>query len=220
MSCDHLCVTLVPLFNGLDIEDQRKINSLVKHRIYEKGELILSPDDSPKLVIVAQGNMKAYQLSNTGREQLLRVVEPGSYEGESLLLGAKCENLFCEALQKTTVCVLQQEDFRKLLIEYPDLNLKLLAINAEKTKRLEEQINFLMMEKVEERLVTYLLDLYKVTNETNVQIPMKMKELAGFLGTTPETLSRKLRKLKDENLIQYKRNNVELLDLDKLEDFF
>lgn len=113
MNQEHLCVAAVPLFHHLNLEDQRLINPLVNHRIFEKGEQIITPDGDPKLVVVARGNMKVYQLSAAGREQLLRVVGPSGYEGEGLLLGARNENLFAEALQQTEVCLLTQEDFQK-----------------------------------------------------------------------------------------------------------
>lgn len=218
MTHEHICVTLVPLFNHLDLEEQRKINQLVTHQVFEKGEQIVTPEGDPQLVIVARGNMKVYQLSPAGREQLLRVVEPGGYEGESQLFGAQNDTLFGEALQQTEVCVLKHQDFQQLLLRYPQLSLRLLEINAEKMTKVEQQTQFLMMEKVEERLATYLLDLYKVSGEANVTIPMKMKELAAFLGTTPETLSRKLKLLEDHQLIQRKGSRITLLDLDGLED--
>lgn len=218
MGEEHLCVTLVPLFNHLAPDEQRKINRLVTHHVFEKGEQILTPEGEPQLVIVARGNMKVYQLSAAGREQLLRVVEPGGYEGESQLFGAPNDTLFGEALQKTEVCVLKHQDFQQLLLNYPQLSLKLLEINAEKMTKVEQQTQFLMMEKVEERLATYLLDLYKVNDDLQVTIPMKMKELAAFLGTTPETLSRKFKLLESRELIQRKGSQVTLLDLDGLED--
>lgn len=218
MTHEHICVTLVPLFNHLDLEEQRKINQLVTHQVFEKGEQIVTPEGDPQLVIVARGNMKVYQLSPAGREQLLRVVEPGGYEGESQLFGAQNDTLFGEALQQTEVCVLKHQDFQQLLLRYPQLSLRLLEINAEKMTKVEQQTQFLMMEKVEERLATYLLDLYKVGGEANVTIPMKMKELAAFLGTTPETLSRKLKLLEDHQLIQRKGSHITLLDLNGLED--
>lgn len=218
MTHEHICVTLVPLFNHLDLEEQRKINQLVTHQVFEKGEQIVTPEGDPQLVIVARGNMKVYQLSPAGREQLLRVVEPGGYEGESQLFGAQNDTLFGEALQQTEVCVLKHQDFQQLLLRYPQLSLRLLEINAEKMTKVEQQTQFLMMEKVEERLATYLLDLYKVSGGANVTIPMKMKELAAFLGTTPETLSRKLKLLEDHQLIQRKGSRITLLDLDGLED--
>lgn len=218
MAHDHLCVTLVPLFNHLDLADQEKINQLVNHQVYEKGAQILTPDGDPRLVIVARGNMKLYQLSASGREQLLRVVEPGEYEGENVLFGARNDNLFGEALQRTEVCVLRQQDFQDLLLRYPQISLKLLEINANKMTGVEQQTQFLLMERVEERLARYLLDLTKAAGVAEVQIPMKMKELAAYLGTTPETLSRKLKLLEEEGLIRRKGHQLEIVDEDGLED--
>lgn len=218
MTCNHLCVSLVPLFNHLDEEDQQKINQLVTHHTFEKGEQVITPNGKAELVIVASGNLKVYQLSASGKEQLLRVVEPGGYEGESLLFGAVNENLFSEALQKTAVCLLKQADFKQLLLDYPELSLKLLEINAKKMTKIEQQSQFLTIEKIEERLALYLLDLSKVAQTNQVTIPMKMKELATFLGTTPETLSRKFKLLEQRDLILRTGYYVEILDQDKLEE--
>lgn len=76
----HLCVTLVPLFNYLSENEQIEINQLARHQQFKKNEIIFKPGDE-KLDIVARGSMKVFQLSTNGNEQLLRVVEPGSYEG-------------------------------------------------------------------------------------------------------------------------------------------
>lgn len=92
--------SFVPLFNHLVQQDQEKVHALVKHHYVEKGEQILAPNGEPQLVIVASGSMKVYQLSASGKEQLLRVIEPGGYEGESQLLGVPNESLFGEALEK------------------------------------------------------------------------------------------------------------------------
>ncbi|MDT2760062.1 Crp/Fnr family transcriptional regulator [Enterococcus xiangfangensis] len=218
MSQEHLCVSLVPLFNHLEVADQKKIHALVKHRMVAKGEQIFTPDGEKQLVIVARGNMKVYQLSSNGKEQVLRVVEPGEYEGENQLFGVQNDALFGEALEPTEVCILRQQDFSNLLLKYPQLSLKLLEINATKMVKTEQQTQFLMMEKVEERLATYLLDLAKVAESNELVLPMKMKELALFLGTTPETLSRKLKLLESKQLISRKRRTITLLDRDGLED--
>ena len=79
MAKDHMCVSLVPLFNHLDETDQRVIHMLVTHHIKEKGELIFTPTSADQLVIVARGSLKVYQLSANGKEQVLRVIEPGGY---------------------------------------------------------------------------------------------------------------------------------------------
>lgn len=214
---EHLCVTLVPLFNHLDLTDQRKINQLVSHHSVEKGALIFQPGDK-KLVIIARGSMKVYQLSANGKEQLLRVVEPGGHEGDNQLFGATNETIFGEALEKTEVCILNQADFNRLLLNYPPLALKLLEMNARKSLQLEQQTQFLSMEKVEERLAIYLLNLVKSEGALTFTLPMKMKELATFLGTTPETLSRKLKRLEHLGLIARRGRTIEILDGDSLEN--
>lgn len=218
MTEEHLCVSLVPLFNHLDIEDQRKVNGLTRHRVVAKGEQIFSPDGEAQLVILARGALKVYQLSASGKEQLLRIVEPGGYEGENQLFGAANTASFGEALVPSEVCVLRQTDFTKLLEEYPKIALKLLKINAEKSLRTEQQTQFLAMEKVEERLAAYLLDLSLVANSGTITLPMKMKELAAFLGTTPETLSRKFKLLEAQGLIVRDKKQLTILDQDALED--
>ena len=84
--------------------------------------------------------------------------------------------------------------------------------------KVEQQARFLMMEKVDERIATYLLDLAKVAESDQVVLPMKMKELALFLGTTPETLSRKLKRFEEKLWIRRNKRTVWLLDQDQLAD--
>lgn len=218
MTDEHLCVSLVPLFNHLDLENQRLINQVAVHKTFEKGEQIMVPGGAESLAIVARGAMKVYQLSVNGKEQLLRVVEPGGYEGENTIFGAINENLFVEALQKSEICMINKQDFQNLLVSFPQLSLKLLSLTASKITSLEQQSQFLMMERIEERLATYLVDLYKVSNNKQLTLPMKKKELAAFLGTTPETLSRKLKFLSDEGYLKMNRNKIELLDVESLEE--
>lgn len=217
MKKEHLCVTLVPLFNHLEIEEQRLINHVASHRTFEKGEQIMTPNGVEHLAIVARGSMKVYQLSANGKEQLLRVVEPGGYEGENTLFGARNENLFAEAIQQTQICLINKKDFQGLLQQFPQLSLKLLMLTAQKITNLEQQSQFLMMERIEERLANYLVNLSKAEGSHDVTLPMKKKELATFLGTTPETLSRKFKLLSEEKYLTMNRNEVVLLDVEGLE---
>lgn len=99
----HICVTLVPLFNYLSEDEQIKINRLAQHKKFKKNEIVFRPGDE-NLDIVALGSMKVFQLSTNGDEQLLRVVEPGGYEGENQLFGIKNESLFGETLETTEIC--------------------------------------------------------------------------------------------------------------------
>lgn len=182
------------LIRGPARKKQLKINSLASHRRYQEGETIFQPGDE-KLQIVARGNIKVYQLSASGREQLLRVAQPGDYEGEKQLFGLENDSFFGQAMENTEICSLSKADFNRVLMENPQLSLKLLELITQKLLATERQTQFLAMERVEERLASYLLDLAKAAGSDQVQLSMKMKDIALYLGTTPETLSRKFKLL-------------------------
>lgn len=212
------CAALVPLFRHLEDRDLDKIDSRIHDRSYHKGDQIIRPDGEPQLVIVADGSMKVYQLSPSGKEQLLRLIGPGGYEGEASLLGAGNDNLFAESLQETKTCILKRRDFIQLLQDYPQLSLRLLESNAAKIVSVEEQARLLTLGTVASRLATYLTNLNRTENVSTFQLPLKMKELAGFLGTTAETLSRTFRQLEEQGLIQRKWRRITICEPKKLEE--
>lgn len=215
---EHNCVTLVPLFNHLETNEQETINQLTHHEKFQKGETILSPLEEDKLVIVARGQVKLYQLNANGKEQLLRVMEPGDFEGDKELFGAVNNNLYGEAMQETTICMINQKDFQQMLLEKPEIALRLLQLNAQKMVQVEKQAQFLTSDSIEERLASYLIDLSKAEGSLKFTLPFKMKELAAFIGTTPETLSRKMRQMEDDELFQRRGRMIQLNNLEDLED--
>lgn len=68
---EHHCITQVPLFSQLAPEELAEVEQVVQHQSFQKGELVLSPVQAPRLVIVAKGALKIYRLSASGKEQLL-----------------------------------------------------------------------------------------------------------------------------------------------------
>lgn len=162
--------------------------------------------------------MKVYQLSASGREQLLRVAQPGDYEGEAQLFGLENDSFFGQAMENTEICSLSKADFNRVLLENPQLSLKLLELSTQKLLATERQTQFLAMERVEERLASYLLDLAKVAGSDQVQLSMKMKDIALYLGTTPETLSRKFKLLEKMGYLKRTGKQVKILDEDGLLD--
>ncbi len=192
---EHLCVSLVPLFNQLPLQDQRRIESVVVHHRYQRGQVILAPGDSGRLVIVEDGQVKLYQLSAEGEEQVLSVMNTGDYVGEQWLYGTENETTFAVVQKDAAICTISYEDFTNLLADYPELASRLLQLTMAKVQELTVQNQYLVMDSVEERLWSYLTRQAEHGGQKRFTLPMKMKDLAAYLGTTPETLSRKFRRL-------------------------
>src|SRR3712207_9191032 len=107
---------------------------------------------------------------------------------------------------------------RSTLFPYTTLFRSLFELSAQKMIQVEKQAHILSMERVEQRLANYLLDLSKVANDYRFSLPMKMIDIARYIGTTPETLSRKFRFLEDNKLIKRSGRRIIILDEDGLID--
>lgn len=205
------CVHRVPLFNNLACDERSEVQKLLYHKTFQKGEIIFSPDDPEQLSIVSAGAMKIYKLSKTGKEQLIRIVNEGEYDGENYLFGLSNNSLYGEAIKETKVCILYKSDFNKLINLYPQLSCKLLQLNAYKSLEVEKQLQLLAIDSIEDRLATYFSQLSllsEVMTEETITIPVSLKELASYLATSPETISRKLRAFQEGGLINRKGKEI------------
>lgn len=169
----------VPLFNDLSNEG--------------KEYLIFSPNSQDELIIVVLGQMKVYKLNKDGKEHIIRIIGAGDYGGENYLFDLENTSVYGIALTKIEVYFLYKADFHKLLKIDHQVRQNLLNLNAKKSVELERQAQLLFFYRVDTKLVAYLEDLYNDTyneEENPITLPMSLKDLASYLGTSAESLSR------------------------------
>lgn len=118
----------------------------------------------------------------------------------------------------TTVCMLHKADLDNHLDNYPEITRRILADVTKRLQVSEKQTTQLGIENVASRIVAFLADyVADENNHTFVDLPMTRKDLASYLGTTPETISRKFSALEEQDLIrQHAKNRIEIMDLDEL----
>lgn len=183
----------VPLFNDLSNEGKEYLKSLLHHKTFNKGDLIFSPNSQDELIIVVLGQMKVYKLNKDGKEHIIRIIGAGDYGRENYLFDLENTSVYGIALTKTEVYILYKADFHKLLKIDHQVGQNLLKLNAKKSVELERQAQLLSFYRVDARLVAYLEDLYNDTyneEENPITLPMSLKDLASYLGTSAESLSR------------------------------
>ncbi|WP_018575220.1 Crp/Fnr family transcriptional regulator [Oligella ureolytica] len=92
-------------------------------RVYERGEFVhRAGEPSDKLFIVHTGQVKVYRLSESGKEQLVRILRPGDFAGENLFSSA-AQDSYAEVTQASEICTIYQADMQELLRQYPDISL-------------------------------------------------------------------------------------------------
>jgi len=223
-NCSHhqsqhkTCVSLVPIFNHLEQQQMDEIMAVAQSLSYKKGEIIYHAGDlSDSLYIVSKGKIRIYRLSETGKEQLVRILTPGHFTGELALFKNDIHESFAEAMTDTQVCIIKRSDLQELLLKYPTISIMLLAEFSSRLDQSEKQTTRFATESVETRIALFLAECSDEVQADEFVLPMTKKDLASYLGTTPETISRKLADLEGQGLIKQKAHKkIEILDLDGL----
>lgn len=193
---EDLCVELVPLFQTLDYQDQMTVAKLVHKVTVTKGSLVLAPGDDQQLVILARGQLRVVQYTEQGDEHLQSLMQAGDYLGESWLFGAENESLTVIASQDSVVCTIQAHEFHQLLGQLPELSYQLLQATILRNNDLTKRVELLAIGRIYERVKAYFADLALQQGSNTIHLPFELKDVASYLGTTPETISRQLTKLK------------------------
>ncbi|MDD2190094.1 MAG: Crp/Fnr family transcriptional regulator [Eubacteriales bacterium] len=213
------CVSLVPIFNHLKDEQMIEITEAIQSASYRKGEIIYrAGDQSDSLYIVRSGRIRVYRLSESGKEQLVRFLSPGDFTGELALFGESVHEAYAEAVENTDICLIRRKDLQELLMRYPSISLKILAEFSSRLEKSEKQTTRVSTEKVEIRLALFIAEcIDEEKPPMEFVLPMSKRDLASFLGTTPETISRKLTDFEDAGYIKQKpHRKIEVIDLDGL----
>ena len=144
-------------------------------------------------------------------------MNPGEFTGELSLFREGTYERFAEVTMDTELCTINRRDLQEFLVKYPSISLKLLSEFSNRLEESEKQQTRYATEKVETRIALFIVESLENENSNMVELPMSKKDLASYLGTTPETVSRKLTELEDAGYIERLSNKqIKILDLDGL----
>lgn len=217
---DKNCVSKVPIFNHLEADQMSEIKDLTQSISLKKRDILYrAGDTSDSLYIVNSGRLRLYSILDSGKERLLQILHPGEFTGELALFDESLHEVYAEAMEDTAICILKQSKLNNLMLKYPTIAIKILTELANRLKRSEAQATLFAIAKVETRIALYLIDCLKDVDHIvdEVTIPLSKKDLASYLGTTPETISRKLLFLEENNyIVQKNGRRIQILDRDGL----
>ena len=208
----------IPFWTKLTPAQQEHLAGAIQYRTVKKGTRIHdSSAECLGLVIVKSGQLRAYILSEDGREVTLSRL----FEYDVSLLSASCVmpdlqlNVMIEAEKDTQFWSIPACLFKNLVDEslaVANFSRSLLSGNFSEVMWLMEQIMFKSFDK---RLAAFLLEESRV-EETDV-LKITHEKIASHMGTAREVVTRMLRYFQSEGMVALNRGTIALLDKKKLE---
>ncbi|MCS7029029.1 MAG: Crp/Fnr family transcriptional regulator [Bacteroidia bacterium] len=161
--------------------------------------------------IVLSGSIKVFSVDNNGRELLLYYVHPG----ESCAMTFTC----CMQQKNSEIKAVVEEDADLILLpitvmdewifKYSTWKSFIMQTMYNRFTELLKSLHLVAFEKLDERLIRYLIEKSKLVGSTVLDI--SHQQIADELATSRVVISRLLKKLENENKLILYRNQIKLL---------
>jgi CRP/FNR family cyclic AMP-dependent transcriptional regulator len=217
-------LSMVDILGPLSDEEMEDLAKRTPDTFLEQGDVLYSPKASTeRLFILKEGRVQVYEVDRGGEEITLSVVEDGNVFGEMALTGQSLEGLYVRALTPSTVVSLRREELEKLIMNKPEVGMRLVRELAEKLHASEARYADIIGKDVPARLATLILQLVDsegVVSSESYRIPTRYthEQLASMIGCKRVAVSRAFSRLKEAGAVQLKERHIIVKNLDALED--
>jgi CRP-like cAMP-binding protein len=189
----------------------------------DKGEpLFHQGEPAEAFYFVIAGAVKIYRLTPDGQEKVFEVVGPRQTFAEAMMLMDTPNYVAsAEAIGPSHLYRLSTHTYMRLLQNNSRLTFALLGKLCVRLHQRVNEIETLSLKNATHRVVRYLLTqlMQAQTVERQFELPMAKQLIAGHLSIQPETFSRIIRRLIDEQIITQDGRRIVILDRPRLEQF-
>ena len=206
-----------PVWEQLTVAQRERVLSGLLRRHVEKGTVLHNGSmDCTGLMLVESGQLRAYILSDEGREITIYRL----FDRDICLFSASCImrsiqfDVTIETEKDTDLWLIPAEIYRQLMTESAPVSNytnEIMAARFSEVMWLMEQV---MWNSMDRRVAAFLLEEAAIEGANRLSITHET--IANHLGTHREVVTRMLRYLQGEGMVRLSRGTVELLDVKKL----
>lgn len=211
------------IFDVLDRGALARISAQCHWQSHARGAVILGEQlpAEQQVMFVRAGRVKVTVQSESGREVILRTAGPGEIVGDYAAIDDCLPTGSVEALEDTVVACFSAEEFRALLLQYPQLLAAELHSFAADIRRLTDQVAELSTLAVGKRLLVYLLRFSDAAAAAAApgMVPLAdlptHAEIAASISSHREAVTKELSRLEQDGVLA-RQGRVLLLNLPRL----
>lgn len=197
-----------PLFKNMDLKHYQKQLHTTKYPI--DSFLFNEGEECNSLGIILNGELTISTFTSLEKEYTINILGKNDIFGENLLFNKDNYYLGDGIVTKDIEIVFIPKELLLEMLSNKTFLINFLNIITEKNMNVRQRLKLLSQKSIEDKIMFYLMNEYKKTNNKNIKIISK-EDLANKLNIPRPSLSRELIKLKEKGLINYDRYYITLV---------
>lgn len=206
------------IFKGIDVTDIEKI----KHKVayYKKGETIaIEGAKCDSIGIIINGCGEIQKIYPNGKIIVMKKLKKHDTFGEAIVFSKETtypSTLI--SLSDTKIVFIKKNEIIDLCFKNVRFLNNFMEMLSEKIIELNKKIKDSNLITVKQKVVNFILEEYEKQMSNKININMSKKELSEILGVPRPSLSRELIFLRENNIINFNKDNIEILNLIELKE--
>ncbi|HCZ17956.1 Crp/Fnr family transcriptional regulator [Wolinella succinogenes] len=205
----------IDLFSALEEERLDYLQSFSKKLSYQEGNILFFEGEKPNhLYVLLKGILKIYKTDPRGNEVVIHYIQPPSLVAE--LVNLEGMNYPASAIFESDgeILAIDYAIFERDFLKNGDMAFYIIKSLTRKIKALEEVITSNLTMDTTSRVAKFFYD-------KSEELPcLSQRKIASILNTTPETLSRIVKKLKEEKIITVEKGSIIEVNKGRLKEEF
>lgn len=212
------------LFTGLTEAQIDAFKDVVVISQHKKREFVfMDGDDCVGLYIIRSGRVKVVRASSAGKEQIIKILNPGEILGFEVFYDARHYKNTAVVMEDCELCFVSRAAFFSIIEREPQIASKLIIALGSELNQAYERIGNLGLLNAREKLAHLLYTLaseygVKTVGGVKLNLTLSRLEIAELLGITQETSIRLLKSFKEEGIIEIKRKEIIIRSLNRLKE--
>ncbi|QDU96500.1 Crp/Fnr family transcriptional regulator [Lignipirellula cremea] len=204
------------LFRQLSPEQMGRIEMRSRSRSFAAHSPVYLPaEKADSVFLLTAGLVKVCHLTTDGKESILAFVEPGEMFGELAIFDGDDRDEYVEAIEPAAVLMIPAEVLQQLMAESPGVAMGVTRLVGLRRHRIERRLKNLLFQSNHDRLVHLLLDLaeqFGAAEPGGIRLRVRLthQDLANLIGSTRETVTVILGRLKAKGVVSGGRRRIVL----------
>ena len=217
-------VRSIRYFESLNDAEAEAVAAVLPVVHVEPRNLVIVEGESPRgFYLLRAGRARIFRTGPDGREQSLRIVDVGDTFAEVPVFDGGPNPASVEALTPCEVVLVPRQILLPLMADHPEVAVRILDQFARRLRGFTELIEQLSLQTVDSRLARYVYQLAReegVETGEGVEVPREItqQDLASLLGTVREVVSRTLRSMEEDGVLEVRRKSILVRDVQKLRE--